>query len=86
MTKLTKSRRKITPGLTVRGKKVTQFDIMDKAVVAWQAHQFVYELEKRSMSTWSEEELARYSELTGQDKDIVCGCGDPNCREDMAPS
>lgn len=27
---------------------------------------FIRELEKRSMSTWSDEELARYSYLTGQ--------------------
>lgn len=45
---------------------------------------FICELEKRSMSTWSDEELARYSELTGQaNGDIPCGCGDQNCIEDM---
>lgn len=27
---------------------------------------FICELEKRSMSTWSDEELAQYSEITGQ--------------------
>lgn len=31
---------------------------------------FICELEKRSMSTWSEEEMARYQSLTGQTESV----------------
>lgn len=37
--------------------------------------EFIQELEKRSMSTWTDEELKRYSQLTGQEEESECNCG-----------
>lgn len=39
------------------------------------SEQFIKELEKRSMSSWTDEELQRYSQLTGQEEESECNCG-----------